>query len=70
MQGRFLFMDFLNILIYFIFHNTVDNVLTVGGTVLLIWLVLFLAEVWIKWLQGDYDDHGFDASGGRFTWWR
>lgn len=63
-------MEFINAFLFFIFHNSVDDVLLVGGVALLIWFVWFAAELWWKWINGDYDYHGFDASGGAFRWWR
>ena len=63
-------MEFINAFLFFIFNNTLDNVTVVAVTLLSLWLVWFVAEMWWKWINGDFDYHGFDASGGRFNQWR
>ncbi len=61
-------MEFINAFLFFIFNNTLDDVVVVAVTLLSLWFVWFIAELWWKWINGDYEYRGFDASGGTFKW--
>ena len=64
-------MEFINAFLFFIFNNTLDNVMVIGFTLFSLWFVWFIAELWWMWINGDFENHGFDASGGSCQkWWR